>query len=678
MWDDMVRGLRRLTAASAAMAGAVAVTCALAPCGSSRADEDRPRLERLLEAADDGDWAWAAKLARDTGVPALQTYLRWRQLMEASDPPAFETFAAFLRAGTDWPNLGTLQVRAEEAMSSGVPVEERLAFFARRSPRTRQGRILYADALLAAGRAGEAAPVLREAWVRDDFGPDEEGLFLDRFGAALTAEAHSARLDRLLWDRRTDQARRMLPRVRPGERAQAAARLKLQLSDPGVEAALAALPAAARADAGVMFDRLRWRKEHGSEAGVQEILLSPPEQLRRPELWWREQDKAIRDALAERGFKLAYRLASNSRQTAGVPHAEAEWLAGWLGLQFTGQPKAARRHFERLWPAVSTPISRGRAGYWAGRAATATGDGAAAQGWYERAAGYPSSFYGQLAAAELGHDPGRRLPASRMPTETARTALERRLPAQLAHLFCRQGEAAYAQPFFRHLGFEAADDADQLAAVMALAEGCGRADLVLAAARGAAGNGAYLLRESYPLPRGDAFRQGRDGMAEPALVLAVARQESLFDPAARSRAGALGLMQLMPGTAEAMSRELREEFTTGRLTRDPDFNVRLGAFYLARQLARFDNEPALALAAYNAGPGRVTEWLERNGDPRGGDRYRLIDWIELIPFAETRNYVQRVLEGRGMYRVALGQPALPPARAVGREAPLLPRAKPAS
>src|SRR5690606_4205674 len=142
-------------------------------------------------------------------------------------------------------------------------------------------------------------------------------------------------------------------------------------------------------------------------------------------------------------------------------------------------------------------------------------------------------------------------------------------------------------PFFRHLGFEAADDADQLAAVMALAEGCGRADLVLAAARGAAGNGAYLLRESYPLPRGDAFRQGRDGMAEPALVLAVARQESLFDPAARSRAGALGLMQLMPGTAEAMSRELREEFTTGRLTRDPDFNVRMGAFYLARQLARF-------------------------------------------------------------------------------------------
>ena len=217
-----------------------------------------------------------------------------------------------------------------------------------------------------------------------------------------------------------------------------------------------------------------------------------------------------------------------------------------------------------------------------------------------------------------------------------------------------------------------------VAAFVALAESCGRADLVLAATRGAAGNGACLMRESYPLPRVRAFGRDHDGMAEPALVLAVARQESLFDPAARSTAGALGLMQLMPGTAQAMSRELGEDFALRRLTRDPDFNVRLGAFYLGRQLARFDNEPVLALAAYNAGPRRVTEWLALNGDPRGNDPHRLIDWIELIPFAETRNYVQRVLEGRGMYRLALGRPALPPARAAARETPVLPRAKPAS
>lgn len=678
VWSDEFDGLRRMTGGRAWMVGALALACAMAVTTPGRTDEDRSRVERLVEAADDQDWAWAARLAKESGAAALQDYVRWRQLLEARDPPPFAAYAAFVRRGEDWPSLGTLRARAEEAMDALVPMDERLAYFAGRPPLTRQGRILYAEALLADGRAAEAAPVLRKSWVEDDFGADEERLFLDRFAAMLPAEAHAARLDRLLWDGRTDQARRMLPRVGAADRATAAARLKLQLADPGVEAALAALPAAARRDAGVSYDRLRWREEHGNEAGVREILLDPPEQLRRPALWWREQEQAIRAALGERQFKLAYRLASASRQDKGTPFVDAEWLAGWLGLQFTGQPKAARRHFDRLWPAVSTPISRGRAGYWAGRAAAATGDAAGAEGWYERAAASPSSFYGQLAAAELGRDPARSLPARPAATDAARAELGRRTPARLALLFCRAGQPRYAQPFFRHLGYETAGDPAALAAVVELAEGCGRADLVLAATRGAAGNGAYLTRESFPLPRGGAFRQDHDGMAEPALVLAVARQESLFDPAARSSAGALGLMQLMPGTAQAMSRELGEDYASWRLTRDPEFNVRLGAYYLGQQLARFADEPVLALAAYNAGPRRVTEWLELNGDPRGNDPYRLIDWIELIPFAETRNYVQRVLEGRGMYRVALGQPALPPARAAARDTPALPRPKPAT
>jgi soluble lytic murein transglycosylase len=646
--------------------------------GVGLADDDRSNLERLLEATDQGEWSWAARLAEGSGVPQLRSYVRWRELAESEDRPPFAVFAAFLDGDPDWPALGTIQTRAEEAMDASVPSDARLAFFAGRAPRTRQGRILYAEALFAADRRPEAIAQLREAWVEDDFGDAEERLFIDRFGGDLDAPSHGARLDRLLWEARLDQARRMLPRVGPTERAQAVTRLKLQQSDPGVEAALAALPVQARRDAGVMYDRLRWRRKNGSDAGVREILLSPPDDLRRPELWWKEQDKAIRAALAERSFKLAYRLASASRQKSGTPFAEAEWQAGWLALQFTGQPKAARKHFERLWPAVATPISRGRAGYWAGRAAAAAGATDAAAIWYERASAYPSSFYGQLAAAEIGRDPSAHLPKAKPPSPAARSALQRRLPAQLGSLLCRSGQARYAQPFFRHLGYEAAADPDELAAVVELAHGCGRADLVLAATRAAAGNGTYLVQESYPLPRFAGFRQDHHGMAEPALVLAVARQESLFDPVARSSAGAMGLMQLMPGTAQTVSRELGEDYTRGRLVRDPDYNVRLGAYYLGQQLARFDNEPALALAAYNAGPGRVTQWLELNGDPRGSDPYRLVDWIELIPFGETRNYVQRVLEGRGMYRVALGQPALPPARSAAREPPATPRAKPAS
>ena len=678
MWYD--RSCARGTSLGSRLmaAGVLAMLGWVATVTAGWADDDRSDLDRLLEAADQGEWHWAMRLAQGTGVPQLRSYVRWRELAESKDQPPFDAYAIFLRADADWPSLGTIQTRAEEAMDATVPVDARLAFFADRPPRTRQGRILYADALIAAGRAPEAVQYLRQAWIEDDFGDEEERLFLGRFGAELDRPTHAARLDRLLWDGRVDQSRRMLSRVGPAERTLATTRLKLQLSDPGVDAALAALPEQERRDAGVMYDRLRWRRKNGLEAGVREILLGPPEELRRPELWWREQDKAIRAALAERSFKLAYRLASASRQRSGLPFVEAEWQAGWLALQFTGQPKRARQHFERLWPEVATPISKGRAGYWSGRAAAAVGASDAAASWYERAAAYPSSFYGQLAAAEIGRDPSARVPEARAASPAARDALRRRMPAQLASLLCRSGQPRHAHPFFRHLGYEAAEDAEELAAVVEFAQGCGRADLVLAVTRGAAGKGTHLVRESYPLPRIAGFRRDRDGMAEPALVLAVARQESLFDPVARSSAGAMGLMQLMPGTAQTVSRELGESYMRRRLVRDPDYNIRLGAYYLGQQLARFGNEPVLALAAYNAGPGRVTQWLELNGDPRGRDPYRLVDWIELIPFGETRNYVQRVLEGRAMYRVALGQPALPAARSAAREAPAAPQAKPAS
>ena len=631
-----------------------------------------------MESVDSGQWQWAARLAESAGEPRLRDYVRWRELLESKDQPPFSAYAGFLRRERDWPSLGTILARAEEAMDPAVPYADRLEFFAGREPRTRQGRILLAEALIASGRAAEAEPVLRKAWRDDEFGAPDELRFIERFGALLRPEDHAARLDRLLWDERVEPARRMLPRVRPAERASASVRLKLQLSDPGVDAAVAGLPQEARRDAGVMFDRLRWRKRKGSAAGVREILLDPPDELRRPELWWREQDRAIRAALAERSFKLAYRLAGGSRQTGGPSFVEAEWLAGWLALQFTGQPKAARRHFERLWPVVATPISRGRAGYWSGRAAVAVGDEGAAGVWYGKAADHPSSFYGQLAAAEIGHDPAQRVAAEAVASERARETLRRRVPAQLGLLLCRNGQPRAALPFFRHLGYEAASDPDQLLAVVELARGCGRAELVLAATRAAAGNGTHLVREAYPLPSFAGFRSDHGGAVDPALVLAVARQESLFDPVARSRAGALGLMQLMPATAQSLSQALSESYSPARLVRDPDFNVRLGAQYLGQQLARFGGQPVLALAAYNAGPRRVTEWLELHGDPRGADPYRLIDWVELIPFAETRNYVQRVLEGRTMYRIVLGQPAPDPARAASREAPLTPRLKPAS
>ena len=246
-------------------------------------------------------------------------------------------------------------VRAEDALGPEVTVEERLAFFANRSPRSRQGRVLYAEALLAADRKPEAATLLRASWVADDFGDDDAAAFVARYGWALQPSDESARLDRLLWDRRTDQARRMLARVADPQRAVATARLKLQLADPTVDAAIAAVPASLRRDPGLLYDRLRWRRLQGNDAGVREILLDLPPELGQPELWWREQEPAIRAAITDRAYKLAYRLAGASSQRRGAPFLDSAWLAGWLGLQFTGTGSA--RVFAKLLRPRQRPVT---------------------------------------------------------------------------------------------------------------------------------------------------------------------------------------------------------------------------------------------------------------------------------------------------------------------------------
>lgn len=658
-------------------AAAVAAVGAAAIAAGARAG-DGSAFAQALAAADKGDWRWAQRQAERDGAPLLGRYLRWRELLEGEPRPSFAAFHEFLAGGSDWPSLGTIQLRAEAAVDDDVSFAQRLAFFERLPPRTRQGRIRYAQALIAAGREAEAVRLLRQSWVEDNYSSSEESYFLDNYGSILRSADHAARLERLLWDERIDEARRMLGRVGSRERELALARLKLQLSDATVDAAIDAVPADLQRDPGLMFDRLRWRRQKGNYAGAAEILLKQPADLGQPQKWWREHERVIREAIDQRDFRLAYELASAHSQQQGAELAEAEWLSGWLALRFLDQPAAARRHFERMWPAVSTPISRGRAAYWAGRAAAQGGDLNAARAWYARAAAYPTAFYGQLAAIEIGVDVADRLdPVVRAPT-AAREALQRRLPAQIAALFCARGQADHAQPFFRHMGYEARDD-HELRAVIDLAHGCDRADLVLTVARAAASNGRHLIRDAYPVPRVRMLREVAGGLPEPALRLAVARQESLFNPGARSGAGALGLMQLMPPTAEAMAKEAGVPFSRTRLVTDPEYNARLGSTYLQRQLRRWDDEPALALAAYNAGPSRVVRWLAEHGDPRADrDPYRLIDWIELIPFSETRNYVQRVLEGRGMYRALLAGPKPKPGAATADSSSPVPSRKPQS
>jgi soluble lytic murein transglycosylase len=327
-----------------------------------------------------------------------------------------------------------------------------------------------------------------------------------------------------------------------------------------------------------------------------------------------------------------------------VGFANAEWHAGWIALRFLDRPEDALAHFERLWDGVDTPISSARAAYWAGRAAEDLGLERAAERWYGRAAAFGITFYGQEASLELGRDRlafGRTLPAA--DPDGLRASALGRLARALAAV-----DDDWMLPIVTAQLIRNARTAGEIGDAIRLAQEVGRYDAAIRGYIPLARAGDVNAAASHPLPA--AYRgllEPADGVS-PALALAVARQESRFVRDAVSPAGARGLMQLLPGTARAVARDAGLPVDVGRLTVDPDYNAALGTRYLGGLLDRFD-DTALAAAGYNAGPSRAVAWRTDLGDPRALDRAAWLDWLERIPFAETRNYVQRILEGERVY-----------------------------
>ena len=619
--------------------------------GAVAAPADTRAVLDYLERNDFGAARVAASGARD---PLLRAYVEWRTLRDGPQQ-SFGTYGDFLQRHPTWPDATRLQARAEAIIEGGVGPEAVIRFFKGRTPRTENGRMALLDALYLAGGGPEAQALVRAIWVEDDLSAGEEEEFLSRHARRLGSPDHEARLDRLLWDGRIGDAIRMLPRVSADAQAVAEARIALQTNTRGVDAALARVPAQVVADPGLAYDRIRWHKKRGNQGAIEAILLQQVLAApAKPGPWWSERAGAARDAMDLGDYGRAYRIASAHGLTEGTEFAEAEWLSGWLALRFLNDPSRALRHFERFSEKVATPISRARGAYWAGRAMAAAGDRAGAALWFGRAATHGTAFYGQLAAGELGQRVGFAAAAMNPPDERARAAFRRDEVARMAEELCAVGAGGEAAPFLRQLGAAAGSDSAGLELVYDLARRCARPDLVVVVAKAAVMNGAEAL-PTFPVPDVASMLSPSVGRASPAAILAVARQESQFDPKAVSRAGARGLMQLMPTTGREVARRLGLPFDLEALNDDPDFNVQLGSWYLGRQLDRYGGALALAAAAYNAGAGRVDEWLSRYGDPRGRSVHVLVDWIELIPFSETRNYVQRVLEGETVYSTLLAQ-----------------------
>ncbi len=604
----------------------------------------------------------ARTLARKAKERLPAKVIRWAEL--AGDRPrgSFEDLARFLDDNPHWPGQAALLRNAELLMPADLTDGRVLAWFSARPATTSAGAVRHAEALMRAGQRARATALLRASWIEMDFPRREERAFRKHYAKLLRRQDELARLERLLWEHKSRPAKRQARRLGRAYVALAEARLRLARMGPGVDRAIRRVPKELRNHPGLVYERARWRQRKGRYEDVIELLDPPNPAAPHPERWWPLRKWAARQAFFNGDISLAHRIAGAHGLEAGLGFAEGEWLAGWIALRFLAEPERAYAHFTHLNRGVTSPISLARSAYWAGEAAWAMDKRDPAGGWldiartrYAEAAEFGTTFYGQLAARRLGRPIGIRDERAQPPTAEARAAFDRRELVRVARMLGELGEVKLHERFLLHLKV-LADSATDYALVAELAREQGRADIAVRAAKDARSDGVILYDELFP-----SHELAEAQSLEPALVLAVIRQESGFYDGAMSRAGARGLMQIMPRTAKRMARRIKVRYSRKRLLTDPRYNLRLGQAYLSDLSQRYGGSYVLALAAYNAGPARANGWIKIFGDPRDPD-VDPVDWIESIPFDETRNYVQRTLESLVVYRrhpgVADGQPVL--------------------
>jgi soluble lytic murein transglycosylase len=592
------------------------------------------------------DWAKARALAAKTDEPVLSDLISWVRFTTRGEYMDFDEVTAFIEAHPDWPQMRDMLENAEEALNERVADANVLAWFEKHPPITPKGAMYVIEALMRKGDTVGAEALVRSTWIEKNFSASMERTFYSRYRRLLSTTDHEKRMDRLLWDGRSWEARRLLRRIKSGYSAVAVARMRLRAYAGGVDWALRRVPDELMKDPGLVYERLRWRRRKDRDDEAIELLKELPAVLPRAALVWHEQGILARRALRDGKAELAYRLAHDHRQTEGESFADAEFLAGFIALRHLKKPDVALTHFTRLYDGVNYPVSRARGAYWAGRAAGETGDKPLAALWFELGAAHITTFYGQLAAIELdnGRPVARPIPEAPAIAEAEARAFARRSVVRAAQLIAQGRERGQFKSFVRQLVRLARTPAEHaLASSVAIA--AGRADVAVWAAKDSLKDGVHLVDTGWPR---EPLPENRRGL-ENGIVLALMRQESAFNPEAVSWAGARGLMQLMPATARKVARDLGLPFSRERLLDDPAYNMTLGSTYFSQMVAEFSGSYVLALAAYNAGPARARRWLQDLGDFRRGE-IDAVDWIEMIPLGETRDYIQRVIENVQVYR----------------------------
>jgi soluble lytic murein transglycosylase len=608
-------------------------------------------LARAMSALRDGDWAGANIAARGDGRVASDVIL-WHALRDGRGDAA--QLQDFLARNGDWPGLPFLRKKSEITIS-GASDRAILTFFENDLPQTGAGALALARAHLRAGEDGAAAADAVLAWRTLAMSADERTAFRKSWGRVL-APHHIARLDMALWEGWERNARAQIPLVSEGWQKLAEARLSLRSSEAGVDAKIAAIPAALADHPGLAYERFKWRMRKGRRPDAIKLLLErsdSAETLGEPWAWARDRRNLARDRMRDGAVREAYQIAANHHLVEGSDFADLEWLSGYLALRFLDRPDLALVHFERFRDAIWTPISVGRGGYWLGRAHEALNQPDQALAAYREGAQFQTAFYGLLAAERANLPINPALSGREDFGDWRQADFTKRSDFQAGLLLLQAGEDVLAERFFTHVA-ESLDRTGMGQLGQMLME-LKRPHIQVMLGKRAAKFGFEIPGPYYAL-HPDLVKRKFPVPTE--LVLSIARRESEFDPRVVSGAGARGLMQLMPGTAREVSGDLGLEYRFDGLLSDPGYNATLGSAYLAELADQFGGNAVMMAAGYNAGPSRPIRWMDRFGDPRKGE-VDMIDWIEFIPFDETRNYVMRVTESLPVYRARLGRDPLP-------------------
>lgn len=652
-------GSRRIFLARYAFARASIAAIALAGLHAVPAAAQEARSEETFGEAQwrPSDWD-KARMRNMAARPSAMTYAvsRWNQLV-AQNGGSFEEYAGFISQYPGFPREDYLQGKAEAALADKFVEPGRLvAFFDKHPPQTNPARAQYAIALRMLNRP-EAGKVAFEAWRGGSMSPTAEATLASMFGAQFGQADHATRMNELLWQADVAAAQRQILRVTGSSRDLLMARLSLLQGQDPASIGLP-VPVSASSDAGWLYNRARQLRTSGQGAAARSLIVNAPAfaQLPNdPEAYVTEMRLQAGDALAIGDVGTAVRIARRATQ-AFAPSADVSTLSGKIRDEYEklfypvgeaalarGDARSAAEMFEIYGSSQRTAPARTKGFYFAALAADRAGARDVSRRNYEAAAAYPDQFYGQLALEKLGRKlkvPEGNLPA---PSMAARTAFNARPLVQAAREVGRVGDWRTAVYFFRELG-QQARTAEDFALIAELARETGRRDMGVIAGREASTSKVYAFSR-YAFPRIEVPVGVSTSWS---MIHAISRQESQFATDAQSHAGARGLMQLMPGTAQEQAGKMYMSYSRDSLISDPQYNVRLGAGYFGRMMDTFGGSYPLAVAAYNAGPGNVGKWLRANGDPRTGS-IGWVEWIEKIPFTETRRYVARVLENAAFY-----------------------------